>query len=435
MNTGRRHHSVRSTAVVTAVMIVLSNVPTSLAQAAEAANGAEVHVGIDRGEIRGDDQRALQAAVEYVAKLGGGTVHIGAGRYVMRNALALRDRVNVVGEPGKTILVACTGFESRLAADGDCNERQITVEDGSGFCVGDGVAVRDEHNASGFNVTTATLTRQVDARTFRLSAPLYLDYMVSHKAMARRAFPVVGGWNVKNVVVESLTIDGQKWSAGPLDGCRGGGIYLFECAGITVRNCTVRGYPGDGISFQVSEQVTIEDCLCEENAGLGLHPGSGSQRPVLRRNRSVNNGGDGLYVCWRVQHGLFEGNEIQGNKGAGISIGHKDSDNQFRDNVVLGNGGPGVLFRAESEPMGAHRNLFEGNRIVDNGPVKGDKAAQACIVIHGCHHGLVFRKNTIGRSQPSSGGAGILCSKHAKDFHAADNRFLNVQTEIQVGDR
>src|SRR5947208_1870647 len=57
------------------------------------SNGVEVRVGIDNGDIRGNDQRALQAAVDYAAKMGGGTVRIGPGQYQMRNALVLRDNV------------------------------------------------------------------------------------------------------------------------------------------------------------------------------------------------------------------------------------------------------------------------------------------------------------------------------------------------------
>lgn len=427
--------ALRSATAMTAAMIILEILPIGRAQKAETATRAEIRVGVDSGDLRGDDHRTLQAAVDHVAGLGGGTVHIGPGRYQMRNALTLRDHVRIVGEPGKTILVACPSIEIPLAADGDCNERQITVQDGSGFRIGDGVVIRDQRNASGFAVTTAMLTGQVNANTFRISAPLYLDYLVSAHATARLAFPVVGGWNVKDVVIEGLTIDGQSPKATRLDGCRGGGIYLFQCAAVTVRNCVVRDYYGDGISFQVSEQVTIEDCLCQANAGLGLHPGSGSQQPVIRRNRSLNNGGDGLFVCWRVKHGLFEENAIRGNKGAGISIGHKDTDNQFRNNTIVGNGGPGVLFRGESEPMGAHRNTFEGNCIVDNGSAEGGKATQACIVIRGHHHDLVFRKNIIGRSQPTPGGIGILSSKYVRDLQAADNHFLNVQTDLLTDER
>lgn len=391
---------------------------------------AEIRVGIDDGDLRGDDHRALQAAVDYVAQLGGGTVRIGPGRFLMRNALRLRDRVNVIGVPGETILAACNGFTSNLTADGDANERQISVADSSGFRVGDGVAIQDR-TSGGFEVTTATLMSQSGPATFQLSAPLYLDYLVSRQATAKLVFPVVGGWNVKDVRVEGLTIDGNRERAELLNGCRGGGIFLFECEQVTIRNCVVRGYAGDGISFQVSSHVTVEDCLAENNGGLGIHPGSGSQHPIVRRNRSRGNGSDGLYVCWRVKHGLFEDNEIRGNKRAGISIGHKDTDNLFRGNIIVENLGAGVLFRNESEAMGAHRNVFENNRILDN--AREGSAAGAAIVIQGPHHDLVFRDNQIGNSAAGDKAAvGIRISPEARNLQAAVEQFINVATPIET---
>jgi hypothetical protein len=393
---------------------------------------AEIRVGIDEGDLRGNDHRVLQAAIDYVAQLGGGTVHVGPGRYLLRNALKLRDNVQVIGVPGETILAACDGFVSALAADGDANERQITVEDRSGLRVGDGVSIQDR-GSSGFEVTTATLTAQTGPNAFQISAPLYLDYLVSREASARLVFPVVGGWSVKHAGVEGLTIEGNRGKAQPLNGCRGGGIYLFECEQITIRNCVVRNYPGDGISFQVSSHVTVEDCLSEKNEGLGIHPGSGSQFPVVRRNRSLANGSDGLFVCWRVKHGLFEENEIRGNLRAGVSIGHKDTDNLFRGNTITNNAGAGVLFRRESEAMGAHRNVFENNRIIDNATAADQSSGGAAIVIQGPHHDLVFRDNQIGNSRPDSpGGIGILTSPEARNLEADGEQFLNVQTRIET---
>jgi parallel beta-helix repeat protein len=394
------------------------------------ANGLpEIRVGIDEGDLRGADNRALQAAVDYVAGLGGGTVHVGPGRYSMRNALILRDNVRILGVPEKSVLVACDGAISRLACDGDCNERQITLDDPSAFRVGDGVAIGDDSHGWGFGVTTATLTSQVDRNTFRISMPLYFDYMVAQKAVARLAFPVVGGWQVRNAAVHGLTIDGNRERSERLDGCRGGGIYLFECEEITIRNCIVRRYQGDGISFQVSQRVTVEECLAEQNGSLGLHPGSGSQHPVLRRNRSVGNGRDGLYVCWRVKHGLFEANEMRDNGGAGISIGHKDTDNRFVGNTIVGSGGPGLLFRNESEAMGAHRNVFEGNTFLDNATAAD--AVPAAVQIQGPHHDLVFRGNKIGFSKSRSGThAGILASPEARGLDAEGNEFVGVGKPI-----
>ena len=393
---------------------------------------AEIRVGIDAGDIRGSDNRALQAAVDRIANLGGGIVHIGPGRYTMRNALFLRDHVHVKGTPGATVLMACDGIESPLACDGDCNERQVTLKQPAGFQIGDGISVQDDRFASGFTVTTATLTARLNDNAFTITTPLYLDYMVAEHATARIAFPIVGGWNVRDATVEGLTIEGNRAKRAKLDGCRGGGIFLFECQDIAIKNCVVRHYNGDGISFQVSQRVEVTGCTAEGNTGLGLHPGSGSQHPLVRHNRSIGNGGDGLYVCWRVKYGQFEGNELRDNKGAGISIGHKDSDNVFRQNVIEGNAGTGVLFREETEPMGAHRNVFEANRIVDNG--RGGAAENtAAITIRGCHNGLRFRSNEIGISRPSGlASIGILQDPRSSGLHSEGNRFLNVRTEAAV---
>ena len=413
-----------------AAALVVCTLALSFPAGAEPYGKAKIRVGQDTGDLRGTDHRVLQAAVDYIASLGGGTVSIGPGRYLMRNALTLRNQVNVEGVPGQTVLVACDGLESLLAADGDCNERQITLVNPEGFKVGDGVSIQDNQKG-GFEVTTATLTEQIDASTFRISAPLYLDYMTSAKASARLVFPVVGGWQVSNVVVQGLTIDGNRARTQPLNGCRGAGIFLFECADVTIRNCTVREYNGDGISFQVSQRVVVEDSRCEKNAVLGLHPGSGSQHPIVRNNVSVGNGSDGLFVCWRVKHGLFEGNELKDNQGSGVSIGHKDSDNLFRKNTIAANAKAGVLFRQETEPMGAHRNVFEQNVILDNGLAPDGKLSSAPIVIRGVHKDVQFRGNTIGYSKPvSNSKAAIVASEAAAGLRLNDNHLQHLTEEL-----
>jgi parallel beta-helix repeat protein len=129
---------------------------------------------------------------------------------------------------------------------------------------------------------------------------------------------------------------------------------------------------------------------------------------------------------------VFEDNEVQGNKGAGVSIGHKDTDNLFRNNVIIGNNRAGVFFRDESEAMGAHRNIFEGNRIVDNGPTG---AAGASVILRGHHHDVVFRKNTIGHTKSGSAGVGILSGKDVRGLQNVDNQFPNVETSIKVDKR
>ncbi len=161
----------------------------------------------------------------------------------------------------------------------------------------------------------------------------------------------------------------------------------------------MRNFRGDGISFQQSNDVTVVDCVSEDNADLGLHPGSGSQRPVVKNCVARNNGTDGLFLCWRVRHGVFEDNRLEGNGGFGISIGHKDSDNLLRGNRVVRNASNGVCFRNESGGMSPHRNRLEGNRIEDNGREPGT----AGIRIGGEPAGLVFEGNVIRDTREGAG--------------------------------
>ena len=80
-----------------------------------------------------------------------------------------------------------------------------------------------------------------------------------------------------------------------------------------------------------------QNCHCHDNADLGLHPGSGSQRPIVRGNRLERNN-IGLFFCWGVKYGLAEKNVIEESKSYGISIGHRDTDNLIRDNDVRRSG-------------------------------------------------------------------------------------------------
>src|SRR5688572_21148889 len=97
------------------LLAALLIVPT-LATASEPARPV-IRVGIDDGDVRGRDQRALQAAVDYISNLGGGTVEIGAGRYTLRHPLNLRSNVHLVGVPGKTVVVLAAGRKSALSKD------------------------------------------------------------------------------------------------------------------------------------------------------------------------------------------------------------------------------------------------------------------------------------------------------------------------------
>ncbi len=388
-----------------------------------------VTVGLRDADIVGADNRALQAAMDYISGLGGGTVEIGAGEFIMHDSLHLRSFVTVRGTKGKTILLKAKAASSPLLLDGDFGEEQITVKNADGFKVGHGVAIWDK-NSGGFHTTVARITGQ-NGNTFSINTPLNADCMVANGAQAASVFPVISGYNLEGARVENLIIDGNKDENISLNGCRGGGIFLYRGFGTVIAGCVVRNYHGDGISFQQSNDVLVQDCVSEDNAGLGFHPGSGSQRPIVRSCIARRNGEDGLFLCWRVKHGLFEMNIFENNGRFGISIGHKDTDNLLRDNEVRANHQDGVFFRNETEGMAGHRNRLENNLIENNGA----KASGAGIRVRGETKNLVFRNNVIRDTRAADARkqtVGIRIEEQAGEVLLEGNK---IEAATEVDDR
>jgi len=348
--------------------------------------------------LTGSDNVVLQAAVDYVAALGGGTVEIGSGEYLMRDSLHLRPHVTVRGNGASSppVLRKAPSVVSPLALDGDFGEEQVTLSKPEGFHVGAGIAVWDK-NAGGFHTTVARITGR-NGSTFSINRPLMADCMADNGAMAATVFPVISGYEAEGARIENLIIEGSKSENIHLNGCRGAGIFLYRSHGAVITACVIRHYNGDGLSFQQSNDVEVTGCLAEDNASLGFHPGSGSQRPQVKNNIARRNGEDGLFLCWRVKEGTFSGNTLEANGRFGISIGHKDTDNLIANNTVRANAQDGIFFRNESEGMAGHRNRIEGNLIEDN----GSKEPAAGIRVRGETSDLVLRNNLIRDTRPAA---------------------------------
>lgn len=395
-----------------------------------------VRVGIDQGDMRGKDHRVIQAALDYVGNLGGGTVELLPGRYVLGNAIHLRTGVRLLGTPEKTVLVLGPGRKTTLAKDVAKGATEITLTDAAGFDVGAAVFLQDQAG-HGFEVTTATLVQRTGPTTFRLSQATEHDYLVARQGEVKLGFSGIGAWKIADAAVDGVSVEGNWGQAGSeyLGGCRGGGIYLSSSERVLIRRCTVRKFHGDAISFQQKcRNITIEECLCEDNANVGLHPGSYSHTSIVRNNTLRKNGYVGLFVCVGVRKMLFENNDILDNAGCGISIGFDDSDNIFASNRILRNAETGVLFRRDSPEAehGAHRNVFVKNVIRDNlGPrptrsnSRTSSAGKAAVVIEGCHNDLVFRANEFGFKEPHAGPA-ILHDAAVNNLVLTNNRLENI---------
>ena len=414
-----------------ALLLVLLASPSAAAQEAERRNAeSELHaqpaihvtVGLADADINGKDNRALQAAVDYVGSLGGGTVEIMPGEYLMRDSLHLRSRVTVRGAGERTVLKKDREYRTVLAADGDYGESAIAIEDATGFAIGRGVyiASRTQRN---FHGVCATILNS-DGNYFTLSRHMNADIMVSDGGYAATVYPVISGYNIRDARVERLTVDGDReHNPTKIDGCRVSGIYLYRGDGCVIRDCTVRNYNGDGISFQQSNDVQVDQCRVTNCAGFGLHPGSGSQRPSVTNCQAIENGEDGFFFCWRVRGGVAEGNLLKGNGGYGMSIGHKDSDNVVCKNTIVGNQKGGVYWRHETKPMAAHDVTFEGNTVRDN--------VGAGLFVDGATGGTIIRENLIEDTGAGKQTTGIRIGKEVGDIEIINN---TINATIRVMD-
>src|SRR5579872_1723163 len=145
-----------------------------------------ITVGPRDADLIGSDDRALQAAVDYIAGLGGGVVEVGAGEFVMHDSLHLRSFVTVRGTKDKSILRKAKSASSPLAMDGDYGEEQVTLQNPEGFKVGYGITIWDKQSG-GFHTTVGRITGG-NGNTFSFDMPLNADCLVANQAMAATVF-------------------------------------------------------------------------------------------------------------------------------------------------------------------------------------------------------------------------------------------------------
>jgi hypothetical protein len=376
-----------------------------------------VTVGPRKADLVGGDDKAIQAAVDYVARLGGGTVHVLPGTYRCRNAVYLPSHIRLLGSGPGAVLVKEPSRSSKLAADSDWYDQEITLDDAAGFRVGDGVCLqaRNPHHG-GATVLKRTLVAR-SGRRFKLDRPLRENLWLTGTPTAATLFPLLSGENISDVVIEDLNLDGNKANNDNLDGNYAGCIFLQDCNRVTIRGVTARHYNGDGISWQICHDVVVENCHSHDHAGLGLHPGSGSQRPVIRGNQSRRND-IGIFFCWGVRFGVAEKNVIADCRSYGISIGHRDTDNVIRANDVRRSGRAGVYFRPEAHaPFAAHRNRVEGNRIAESGPDDG-----VGIDVQGATEAVTIARNELRETRSPAKRVGIRLGPKTGALDVRDNR-------------
>jgi hypothetical protein len=384
-----------------------------------------VTVGPAKADLVGGTDKVIQAAVDYVARKGGGTVHVLPGKYHLRNSIFLQSKVRLLGSGTDSVLIKEPSATTKISVDGDHWDQEVTLADLKGFQVGDGVRlVAQDPHGKGTNIIQRTLIAAAGNR-FKLDQRLSERFHLSGEPRIATNFALIQCTSVADVVIENIALAGNKANNEMLDKCAfdDGAIRLDESNRITVRGVTVREFYCDGIVWGISHDVRVENCHLHDGARLAIHSGSGSQRSIVRGNR-VQHCSEGVYFCWGAQHGLYEKNVLE-ECNYGMTLGHSDSDNLIRDNDIRKSGEAGIKFRGGKRAFAAHRNRFENNRIVDS---CGDKGV--AIDINGETESVVVVKNDLRETRAPASRIGIRIAAEAQDTRCEDNRIEGFSVAI-----
>jgi len=376
-----------------------------------------ITVGPKNADLVGTSDRVIQAAVDYIARQEGGTVHILPGTYILRNSIFLQSKVRLLGSGTDSVFFKEPSATTKLIIDGDHWDQEVTLADPKGFQVGDGVRlVSEDPYRKGANIIQRTLIASLGNR-FKLDSRLGERFHLVGDPKIATNFSLLQCTNVSDVVIENITLDGNKANNEMLD--KGmfddGSIRLDESNRISIRNVIVRNFYCDGIVWGISHDVLVEDCDLHDGVRLAIHSGSGSQRSIVRGNK-VRHCGEGVYFCWGAQHGLYERNVIE-DCSYGMTLGHSDSDNLIRDNDIRRSGEAGIHFRGGNKAFAPHRNRIEQNRIIDSGGEKG-----VAIDINGETESVTVIKNELRETREPLSRIGILIGSETSDIRCEDNQ-------------
>ncbi|MDP7051485.1 MAG: right-handed parallel beta-helix repeat-containing protein [Verrucomicrobiota bacterium] len=429
----RRHFLASTGLLMTGLALADKRPPVTNPKATDGDGVAEpdwekrlsISVGPKKADLVGSNEKVLQAAVDYMSRMGGGTVRVLPGEYRLRNAVHLRDKVRLLGSGADSILKKEASMKVKLADDSDWYDQEITLENAKGLKVGDGVCLRAKNPHDGGNTVIKRTLVARSGNRFKLNAGLRKNLWLSGNPTAATLFPILNCEHVKHVAIENITLDGNRANNENLNGNYAGCIFAQDCSWLTFRNVEARNYNGDGMSWQICHDVVVENCHSHDHNGLGLHPGSGSQRPVMRGNKLERNN-IGIFFCWGVRHGIAE-NNINIENDIGISIGHRDTDNFILNNDVLRSKKGGIVFRPDKrgKDFGPHRNRVEKNRIVDSGNETG-----IGVEVRGNIRDITLKANEIRETRGAQQRVGVHVGEETQDVKLIDNKIEGFKTPV-----
>jgi len=375
-----------------------------------------ITVGNENADLKGFNNHVIQFAIEHVAETGG-TVILTPGLYKIISPVQMRSNVHLVGSGKETILKRGEGIQTKYIIDADYGELKVTVENSDGFEIGMKVQVTDDVNSGCWNVSAAYITDIVD-NVIYVDQGMIRDHRSDRNGLISNASSVIEFIETENASVSNLTADGNRLENFFADGCNSAGVLVLRSKKITVDNVHVKDFNGEGISWQITENVSVVNCEISGSGNTGLHPGTGSPFSLIKNNNVHHNDRDGLFICWRVYESKVIGNKFHHNGRFGICTGHKDTDVLFNDNHVYNNKSDGIHLRGERESNAPHRNTFVNNTIENNGTNGGGYGFS----INSPAKDLVLKENTFKNSEQSQKAA-IYIHKNGLEPKMENNKF------------
>lgn len=351
----------------------------------------EITVGATNADIPGFNNQSIQHAIDALENTGG-TVFLHPGSYTISAPVRLKSNIHLVGSGDVTVLKRAKGVQTKYVVDADYGELKLTVENTDGFRIGMKVQVSDDENNGCWNVSTAYIT-DIENDIIYVDEGMIRDYRSDKNGLVSNASSVIEVMEAENSSISNLVIDGNRNENFFADGCNSAGILIIKSSWITVDGVRVKDFNGEGISWQITEHITVKNSEIAHSGNTGLHPGTGSPFSIIENNDVHHNDMDGLFICWRVYESEVSGNRFHHNGRYGICTGHKDTDVLFEKNQIFENKSDGINLRGEREANAPHRNTFIQNTIENNGT--------------------------------EGGGYGFSINSPASDLKLIENRFLN----------
>ena len=385
-------------------------------------------VGQTEGDLTGKDDKTIQAGLDYLNRLGGGTLQILPGTYNIKNAIYIYSNITIKGSGENTILKMVPGFVTQIIRNMDGGEYSVQVKDPSGFSPGRGIMLRTTAKADWqIEVLKATVTR-IEGDMVYFDKIADKDFQLKQQCTAATIFPILTAEKVDNVNIENIVLDGNKDQNEHINGNFSGAVFLHYCNNWNFKNVTARSYDGDGFSWQTCNDVHLENCKSLNNSDLGFHPGTGSQRPVLTNCIGIGCS-QGMYFCWNVTDGFVDNCTFSGNIKFGISIGHRDTDNIIQNCLIDNNKEIGIYFRKDDDDdfFAGNRNLIRNCTVKDNGTSRQGVG----IDVTWKTKDITIENTKFISSKPGIQKIGIQIGKNAGKVNTSGNTFEKMDVEIK----